>query len=112
MKKFFGAKVVTASKATSGAKGAPRRQVGAQRSHLTRPGPSWWNAKQREGLSIRQLPPEEVDAQYERHGWKRNVIEGERWWTVEYSKKYKGVTMAFIQIVMSGGMPSIQAIGF
>jgi hypothetical protein len=27
----------------------------------------------------------------------------ERWWTVEYSKRYKSVTKAFIQGVMAGG---------
>lgn len=104
MKKFFGAKVVAASKATSGTRNSPRRQVGAQRSHLTRPGPEWWSAKQREGLSIRQLSHDEVSGKCQRLGWEQNAIEGERWWTVDYSKKYKGVTMAFIQIVMSGGM--------
>jgi hypothetical protein len=27
----------------------------------------------------------------------------ERWWTVEYSKRYKSVTKAFMQAVMAGG---------
>jgi hypothetical protein len=35
-----------------------------------------------------------------REGWEH--VE-EKWWTVEYSKKYKGVTRSFMEAVMSGG---------
>lgn len=102
MRKFFGSKVVTAAKSSSSSAGAsPRgRQVGAQKSHLTRPQPSWWAAKQREGLSIRAYNEEDMKEKLVREGWEH--VE-EKWWTVEYSKKYKGVTRSFMEAVMSGG---------
>jgi hypothetical protein len=103
MRKFFGSKVVSAAKSSSSGSPGPSsrgRQVGAQKSHLTRPQPSWWAAKQREGLSIRAYNPEDVEEMLLRQGWEH--VE-EKWWTVEYSKKYKGVTMSFMQAVMSGG---------
>ena len=101
LKKFFGARVVQANKSSSGSSGYPsRRQGAAVRSHLTRPQPTWWAAKQREGLSIRILTKEEVAAKVKRNGWE--PIE-ETWWTVEYSKKYRSMTKAFMQTVLSGG---------
>uniref|UniRef100_P9WEI3 Probable transcription factor claV n=1 Tax=Ampulloclitocybe clavipes TaxID=56467 RepID=CLAV_AMPCV len=102
MRKFFGAKVVQANKSTSaGASGSSsRRKPGVLRSNLTHPQPSWWAAKQREGLSIRVLTESETEAKMERQKWDTN--EEEKWWTVEYSKKYKSMTMAFMQTVMSG----------
>lgn len=103
MRKFFGSKVIIAAKSSSAGSPGPStrsRQVGAQKSHLTRPQPSWWAAKQREGLSVRAYSEEEVEDKLERQGWK--YVE-EKWWTVEYSKRYKSVTMSFMQAVMSGG---------
>ena len=106
MRKFFGSKVISAAKSSSSpspsSPSSPRsRQVGVQKSHLTRPQPSWWAAKQREGLSIRAYTEDEVEGKLQRQGWKKHM--DEKWWTVEYSKKYKGVTMSFMQAVMSGG---------
>jgi hypothetical protein len=51
------------------------------------------------GLTTAQVQEKEV-----RNEW--NVGGGgveERWWTVEYSKRYKSVTKTFMQAVMAGG---------
>ncbi|PBK72182.1 DUF654-domain-containing protein [Armillaria solidipes] len=97
MRKFFGSKVVQASKAdTPGATSSSRRQPTALRSHLTRPQPAWAQARTREGLSIRPLTETEL-----RHQGAGSVP-GEKWWTVEYSKKYKSMTKVFIQTVQAG----------
>lgn len=105
MRKFFGSKVVQATKASSGStqSGGSRRQGAstALRSNLTKPKPTWWAARQREGLSVRAYTDEEVREKLDRHGW--NPAGEEKWWTVEYSKKYKSMTKAFISTVMSGG---------
>ena len=103
MRKFFGSKVVQANKSTSsGPSGSSlRRQAGTIRSHLTRPQSSWWAAKQREGLSIRGLTEEELQDKLKRQMW--DGVDEEKWWTVEYSKKYKSMTMSFMRTVMSGG---------
>jgi hypothetical protein len=98
MRKFFGSKVVQANKA---GESANRKKIPPVRSNLTRPQPSWWAAKGREGLSLRSLEDDEVDAKLERHAW--NSIQ-EKWWTVEYSKKYKSMTKAFMETVLSGGV--------
>lgn len=98
MRKFFGSKVVQATKA---GESSNRKKVPAVRSNLTRPQSSWWAAKGREGLSLRPLSDDEVDAKLKRHAWK--PIQ-EKWWTVEYSKKYKSMTKAFMETVLSGGM--------
>jgi hypothetical protein len=95
----IGSKVVAANKSSS-PNPSPRRQAGALRSNLTRPQPHWWAAKQREGLSIRTLTEDEMKEKLER--MPLELVVGEKWWTVEYSKKYKSMTMAFIQIVLSG----------
>ena len=111
MRKFFGSKVVSAAKSStphSPGHSARGRQVGAQKSNLTRPQPSWWAAKQREGLSISAYTEEEVGDKLVRQGW--GHVE-EKWWTVEYSKKYKSVTMSFMQTVMSGGESSYALFG-
>ncbi|KAK0231553.1 transcriptional repressor TCF25-domain-containing protein [Armillaria fumosa] len=97
MRKFFGSKVVQASKAdTPGATSSSRRQPTALRSHLTRPQPTWAQARTREGLSIRPLTDNEL-----KHQGAGSVL-GEKWWTVEYSKKYKSMTKVFIQTVQAG----------
>lgn len=109
LRKFFGSKAISAAKSDSSKpshSNANRRQVGAQMSHLTRPQPSWWAAKQRQGLTTRAYGIEEVEDKCERMGWSSSVA-GERWWTVEYSKQYKGATMSFMQTVMSGGKFSL-----
>ena len=108
MRKFFGSKVVEANRSKPSAAGSPgsRRQTNApaQRSHLTRPQSTWWNANKREGLTLRRLTEEEVRQKEARSEWD---VEGyeveERWWTVEYSKRYKSVTKAFMQAVMASG---------
>jgi hypothetical protein len=53
---------------------------------------------------MRGLTETEVREKEARSGW--NVGGGgveERWWTVEYSKRYKSVTKTFMQAVMAGG---------
>ncbi|KAJ8462854.1 hypothetical protein ONZ51_g10636 [Trametes cubensis] len=98
LRKFFGSKVVAAAK--SGAPSGPARPSVMQRSNLTRPKPTWWPAQLREGLSVRPLTAEELDAGLRRHGWQ--PLHGEKLWTVEYSKKYRAVTLQFMRTVMSG----------
>ena len=101
MRKFFGSKVVTANKETSGPAGPSRRKAAVIRSQLTRPKPTWWAAKGREGLSIRSLTEDEVNARLKRHDWQ--PMPQEKWWTVEFSKRYKSLTKVFMGIVYSGG---------
>jgi hypothetical protein len=101
MRKFFGAKVVQANRETSSAAGPSRRKAPAVRSQLTQPKPTWWSAKGREGLSIRALNEGELDAKLRRHGWQ--PMPQEKWWTVEYSKRYKSLTKVFMGTVYSGG---------
>jgi hypothetical protein len=98
LRKFFGSRVIQAAKTQPPS--ASRRNAGALRSNLTRPRPTWWSASQREGLSIRPLSQDEVRAKLHKHGWEKM---DEKWWTVEYSKKYKSMTRAFMQTVLSGG---------
>ncbi|KDQ65155.1 hypothetical protein JAAARDRAFT_28803 [Jaapia argillacea MUCL 33604] len=104
LRKFFGAKVISANKPTApsppGAPSSTRRAPISQRSQLTRPGPTWWPAKFREGLSVKAYDEGDVRKKLERYGWAE--VPGEVWWSVEYSKRYKGITMAFMQAVMSG----------
>ena len=104
MRKFFGSKVVAASKASSsgGAGAQGRRQPTAVRSSLTRPQPTWWPANYRQGLSSRILSEQELTERRIRHQWP-NDVPGERIWSVEYSRKYRGLTKMFIQMVMAGG---------
>ena len=99
MRKFFGSKVVVSSKTTS--RTASKRANVAHRSTLTNPKANWWPAQLREGLSIRQLSPDEREDKLFRYGWSDGPEEV--WWTVEYGKKYRAITMAFMQTVMSGG---------
>ncbi|KAH6899484.1 cytoplasmic protein [Coprinopsis sp. MPI-PUGE-AT-0042] len=101
MKKFFGAKVVQANKASSSGSGSPaRRQGAAVRSTLTRPQQGWWPAKQREGLSIRSLTDDEMEVKLKGHGWE--PVHDEKWWTVEYTRRYKSLTKVFMRTVASG----------
>ncbi|KAF7329293.1 hypothetical protein MKEN_00190300 [Mycena kentingensis (nom. inval.)] len=97
MRKFFGSKVVQANKPSISA--GPSRRTTTQRSQLTRPPPVWFQSV-REGLSLRPLTAEELMATARAHSW--DTAPQERWWTVEYSKKYKSVTRAFMQVVYSG----------
>ena len=100
MRKFFGAKVISASKNEAGSSSRARRQPTTQRSNLTRPRSNWWPAKLREGLTLRPLTVNEVTVKDTLAPWNSNE---ERYWTAEYSKRYKGVTLAFMQTVLSGG---------
>ncbi|KAJ3542667.1 hypothetical protein NMY22_g3426 [Coprinellus aureogranulatus] len=100
MRKFFGSKVVQANKDSSSSAGPSRRKTPAVRSHLTQPKPTWWAAKGREGLSIRALTEDELNAKLKRHGWQ--PMPQEKWWTVEYSKRYKSLTKVFMGTVYSG----------
>lgn len=106
MRKFFGAKAVIAAKSTeTSSSGGSKKRRGAaptqtQRSQLTRPNSSWNMIKQREGLSSRILTDDEVQ---EKVADRNSPAARDKWWTVEYSKRYKGVTKTFMQAVMSGG---------
>ncbi|KAG6834275.1 hypothetical protein H0H93_010733, partial [Arthromyces matolae] len=110
MRKFFGSRVVSSTAASSSSSSRGSRRSGAaaaaaakQKSNLTRPKPTWWSASQREGLSIRALTQEEIDTTGRRRGWGSPAVNGgEKWWTVEYSQRYKSFTKLFIQAVMSG----------
>jgi hypothetical protein len=99
MRKFFGSKIVVSSKNAS--RTTSKRVNAAHRSTLTNPKPNWWPAQLREGLSVRHLTPDEREDKLFRYGWSAGPEEV--WWTVEYGKKYRAITMAFMQIVMSGG---------
>jgi hypothetical protein len=101
MRKFFGAKVISASKNESGSSSRTRRQPTTQRSNLTQPRSNWWPAKLREGLTLRPCTADEVAAKDTLAPWNNNE---ERYWTAECSKRYKGATLAFMQTVLSGGM--------
>ena len=101
MRKFFGSKVVQANKEASSSAGPSRRKAPAIRSQLTQPKPTWWAAKGREGLSIRVLAENELNGKLKRHGWQ--PMPQEKWWTVEYSKRYKSLTKVFMGTVYSGG---------
>lgn len=91
---------MTASNAETKSTRRPRGAAQNLKSNLTRPQANWWAASQREGLSSRHLTREELTAKMNRGG----LVDGaEKWWTVEYSKRYKGVTKAFVNSVMSGG---------
>ncbi|EAU82353.2 cytoplasmic protein [Coprinopsis cinerea okayama7 len=102
MRKFFGSKVVQANRAgsSSGASAQARRKAATVRSVLTRPQPTWWAAKAREGLSIRPLTDEEVQAKLKGQEWE--PVHDDKWWTVEYSKRYKALTKVFMRTVASG----------
>lgn len=104
MRKFFGSKVVAAEKASgSGPTNAQaRRQQASMRSSLTRPQAGWWPASQRQGLASRVLSEDELAERRNRHHWDSDTP-GERVWTVDYSRKYRGLTKTFIQMVLSGG---------
>ncbi|KAF7305287.1 hypothetical protein HMN09_00779900 [Mycena chlorophos] len=97
MRKFFGSKVVSANKPSQP---GPSRRSTTQRSQLTRPLLTWFQTLPREGLSLRQLTEDELAVKGMSHGW--NAARDEQWWTVEYSKKYKSVTKAFLAVVYSG----------
>jgi hypothetical protein len=101
MRKFFGGKVISASINESGSPSRARRQPVSQRSNLTRPQPNWWPAKLRDGLTLRPLSGDEAAAKAALTPWKDNE---EKYWTVEYSKRYKSATHAFMQTVLSGGV--------
>ncbi|KAI5117523.1 hypothetical protein M0805_009531 [Coniferiporia weirii] len=92
MRKFFGAKVV---KQPRGARAA----IQGLKSNLTKPQPTWWSASQREGLSIRPLTLKELENK--ENGFLKGA-RADRWWTIEYSKRYRNVTKAFVGAVMSG----------
>jgi hypothetical protein len=100
MRRFFGGKVIPTSRNESGSSSRARRQPTVQRSNLTRPRSNWWPATLREGLTLRPLTNNEVAAKALLVPWDDTE---EKYWTVEYSKKYKGATLEFMQTVLSGG---------
>ncbi|KIJ58792.1 hypothetical protein HYDPIDRAFT_44335 [Hydnomerulius pinastri MD-312] len=79
LKKFFGSKAVSA--AQSATSSSPQ---------------SWGMIKQREGLLSRALTEEEVAKKVN-----KGPAGAGKWWTVECSKRYKGVTKTFIQAVIT-----------
>jgi hypothetical protein len=101
MRRFFGAKVIATSRNEAGPSSRARRQPITQRSNLTHPQPNWWPAKLREGLTLRPLTDEEATVKASFSPWGNNE---EKYWTAEYSRKYKGATREFLQTVLSGGV--------
>lgn len=101
MRRFFGAKVIPTSRNEPGSSSRTRRQPTTQRSNLTRPRSNWWEAKLREGLTLRPLTDDEAAAKASLSPWDNN---DEKYWTVEYSKRYKHATHEFMQTVLSGGV--------
>ena len=94
-RKFFGAKVVAAANSASGS--PARRRPQAEHSVLTKPRAGWWSGKMRDGLSLRAL--DDVDVA----GLAGMEDPGEKWSTVKYSDRYGGITLAFMETVLSGG---------
>ena len=106
LRKFFGAKVISAAKsseasASKRAAAAAARLKSQAKATLAKPKGNWWPANHRQGLSSKLYTPEEEEEMRGRHGWA--PLLGEKVWTVEYSKKYRAYTLAFMQTVMSGG---------
>ncbi|KAI0285130.1 transcriptional repressor TCF25-domain-containing protein [Russula aff. rugulosa BPL654] len=100
MRRFFGAKVIATSRNEAGSPSSrSRRQPITQRSNLTHPQPNWWPAKLREGLTLRPLTDDEAAEKATVTPWSNS---GEKYWTAEYSKKYKGATSSFMRTVLSG----------
>ncbi|KAI0002896.1 transcriptional repressor TCF25-domain-containing protein [Russula compacta] len=107
MRRFFGAKVIPTSRNESGSSSRTRRQPTTQRSNLTRPRSNWWEAKLREGLTLRPVTDDEAAAKASLSPWDNN---DEKYWRVEYSKRYKRATHEFIQTVLSGDPEGFYAI--
>ncbi|KAF8887215.1 transcriptional repressor TCF25-domain-containing protein [Mucidula mucida] len=61
---------------------------------------TWAPARMRDGLSVRPLTDLEVSEKRDRLSVE--LLRGEKWWTVEYSKKYKGLTQMFLNTVQGG----------
>lgn len=99
MRKFFGSKVVLATKTSESSRRVPKKAQNV-RSHLARPQATWWPSQLREGLSLRSYSNDEVSEKLTRQEW---LPIQEKWWTVDYSKKYKRRTKAFMDAVMAGG---------
>lgn len=113
LRKFFGGKVVAASRSDSGSSSSSqaKRLMKNVRSNLTRPKVGWGNAGRREGLSARLLTDEEREDRNARHRWSGDVA-GERKWTVEYSKSYRGTTRVFMHMVTIGGTSCLSTLRF
>jgi hypothetical protein len=99
MRRFFGSKVVLASKAGESSQGALKKAQNV-RSYLARPQATWWPSQGREGLSLRSYNERETSEKFTRQAW--SPIQ-EKWWTVEYNKKYNTTTRQFMSAVMAGG---------
>ncbi|VDC02206.1 unnamed protein product [Peniophora sp. CBMAI 1063] len=99
MRKYFGTKVVAQAKAesASSSSGPTRKPQPPDRTQLTRPRATWWPGRMREGLSMSELSDEECEG---KSGWSEDGEE--RWWSVEYSKRYKGITRTFMSLVKIG----------
>jgi len=97
MKRFFGSKVVLATKAGESSRSKKPQKV---RSHLTRPQATWWPAQGRDGLLLHAYNESEVSEKLTRQKW---LPMQEKWWTVEYSRKYKLTTREFMEVVVAGG---------
>lgn len=97
MRRLFGARVVDSAETSTPNDVHARRRaaaLGKTKSTLTKPKPTWPPPKMRDGLTARVMSTEEVGDLEE---------PGERWWTVEYSKRYRSVTKSFLRTVLSGG---------
>lgn len=106
LRKFFGAKVISAAKSSEAGASKRAAAVAARlksqaKATLAKPKGNWWPVNHRQGLSSKMYTPEDEEEMRGRHGWA--PLLGEKVWTVEYSKKYRAFTLAFMQTVMSGG---------
>lgn len=104
MRKFFGAKVISASRAadSSSSTSGRRTQRMDARSILCRPENTWSPASFRQGLAIRTLTDEELESMKLRNGFKE-CVKGEKIWTVDFSNRYRGATKVFMEMVLRGG---------
>ncbi|KIY63859.1 DUF654-domain-containing protein, partial [Cylindrobasidium torrendii FP15055 ss-10] len=101
MRRYFGSKVIQASMTeTPGHASSSRRKPTSVRSNLAHPKPTWAPAGMREGLTVRPLTQDETNDKCARRSVE--LLRGERWWTLEYSKRYKGMTKIFIGTVQAG----------
>jgi hypothetical protein len=103
MRRFFGSKVASSKRPSPNpllSNRPLRRCVGPRKkSNLTKADANWWHAYG--GLSARALTKEELAEKFKRHEFA--PLEGDKWWTVEYSRKYKSATWSFFQTVLLGG---------
>ncbi|KAH8830028.1 transcriptional repressor TCF25-domain-containing protein [Flagelloscypha sp. PMI_526] len=88
LRKFFGSRVV--SSASQGSSSAAGKRSVTQKSLLTKPHPTWYQIKGRDGLGLTAFESKE------------HLYPEEKYWTIGYTPKYKAVTRNFLRTVASG----------